>query len=475
MAEDDPELTIELTDLRFMLPRPPRTVALLGDTAGSAEAFALVGLDVVSGTADLALGSGAVALHGRGGARALEAAGLDARRFLALPDVQRPAHVLPLDRRAPLRYAVRHFAGRASRVKALRNRLAPTVLARGVVPPGRALAVAARPAGTPYLFAAAREAGVPVEGDYFWSTGSSDLLSRGALFVFAPGAASPQWVIKFGRVPGSLPAFDRDARGLAAAAQAGGVAAAHAPRLLARFEAGGSPAAVETAAHGERLQALLESSASDTEKRAAIDRIAGWIVEVGRQTAASSSAIGPELDRLRSDVLPAWRELDAGEELLAGLEGAPAVLQHNDLGTWNLLVTAEGFTAVDWESARPAGLPLWDLVYFLSYAIVGLDGVATADHEAHLVDVYLGKARSSELLFRWVRQAVASLGLDAGAVGRLATTSWLHHGLSYVARSGAVRAAGGAPATEATALPRALARRWLQEPGLGAGWSRWRA
>ncbi len=416
-----------------------------------------------------------MALRGRGGGRALNAAGLDARRLLALPDARRPAHVLPLDRREPLRYAVRHFAGRASRAKALRNRLAPMLLTRGLVPTGRALAVAARPPGTPYLIAAAHEAGVPPDGDYFWSTGSSDLLSRGALFVFAPGAAQPQWVIKFGRVPGARAAFARDARGLGAAAQAGGVAVAHAPRLLARFDAGGAPAAVETAAHGERLQALLESSAPGAEKRAAVDRIAGWIVEVGRQTAGAAGSIAPELDRLRSDVLPAWRELGADEDLLAGLEGTPAVLQHNDLGTWNLLVTEDGFTAVDWESARPAGLPLWDLVYFLSYAIVGLDGVATADHEAHLVEVYLGNAPSSELLFRWVRAAVSTLGLDAGLVGRLATTGWLHHGLSHLARDVAVRGAGGEPATVATALPRSLARRWLQEPGLGGGWNRWRA
>ena len=479
-------MTVERTDLRFMLPRSPRTVALLGDLRAAAPDFATVGLEVVHGDApaDLVLapaalareaiarGAAAVVLEGGGGARALDLAGLAPRRLLPVPDAGRPAFVVPLDQRGPLRYAVRHFGGRATRGKAIRNRLAPALLSRGLTPPGRApLAVASRPAGPPFLVAAA---GVPPDGEFFWTTGSSDVLSRGALFIFRRGGSVPEWVIKFGRVAGAAAAFDRDAAGLEIAARAGGVAAAHAPRLLARLDAEGLPATVETAAEGERLLAYLESPATARAKRVAVERIAAWIVELGRQTAGPPPAIADELERLRRDVVPAWRAEGATDELLAGLERAPVVLQHNDLGTWNLLVSGSGFTAVDWESARAAGLPLWDLVYFLSYAIVALDRVPRESHEQHLVDVYLGRAPSSPLLFAWIRRAVADLGLEADAVGRLVTTAWLHHGLSHVARGSAVRAAGGAPAGEPTALPRRLARRWLHEPGLGPGWSRWR-
>jgi hypothetical protein len=480
--------TIERTDLRFMLSQCPRTVALLGDLRAAADAFALVGLDVVDGDepADLVLAPAAlgpeaiarartaVALEGRGGARTLAATGLPSRRLLALPDTTRPALVLPLDRRKPLRYATRHFAGRATRMKMVRNRLAPLVLARGLVPAEGALAVAERNGGPPFLIAAARDAGVPADGDFLWATGSSDVLSRGALFVFARGEAAPEWVIKFGRVPDARAAFDRDAAGLSLAARARGAAAARAPRLLARLDAGGLPAAVETAAGGERLSAFLMSAAKRTAKRAVIDRVAAWIVEYARETASGPPAIAPEIARLRRDVVPAWRDVGARDDLLDGLERAPAVLQHNDLGTWNVLVAGDGFTAVDWESARAAGLPLWDLLYFLAYAIVAVDDVPREAHEAHLVNVFLGRSPSSALVFRWVRQAVAMLALEPDSVGRLAVTGWLHHGLSHVARDRAVSAAGGQSADEATALPRRLARRWLLEPGLGPGWSRWR-
>jgi hypothetical protein len=215
--------------------------------------------------------------------------------------------------------------------------------------------------------------------------------------------------------------------------------------------------------------------AADLSDLAAVERIAAWIVEVARQTAAARPAIEPELARLRRDVVPAWSEDGAGDDLLDGLERVPAVLQHNDLGTWNVVVDGTGFTAVDWESARAAGLPLWDLLYFLSYAVVAVDRVALPQHEQHLVDLFLGRGPSAPLLFRWVRRAVAELGIDADAVGRLATTCWLHHGRSHVRRDAAVRAAGGEPAEAITSLPRRLARRWLREPGLGAGWDRWRA
>jgi hypothetical protein len=446
-------------------------------------AFEQVGVEVVDGSAgaDLvwapaalagparAVGAGAMVLEG--GRRA------PGRRLLALPDAARPNLVLPLDQPAPLRYGIQRLRSADGRVKALRNRVAPALLERGLMPArDRGLALALRRPGPPFLLRTAAEAaGLPAEGGAFLVVGGADVLSRGALSVFAPGADAPGWVVKFARVPGHAEPFDRDAAGLGLATAAGGPAAAHAPRLLARFEAGGLHASVETAALGERLSGRLASGAPEGDRVAAVDRVAEWIVACARHTAQPPAAGAAELERLRHEVIPPWTEDGASAALLDGLDAVPAVLQHNDLGTWNVLADGDAFTAVDWESAVAAGLPLWDLLYFLAYALLALDRVPLERHEEHLVDAFLGRSPRSPLLFGWVRRAVADLALAPAVVGRLATTCWLEHGLSHVTRDAAVRAAGGEPAEAINTLPRRLARRWLTEPGLGAGWRAWQA
>ena len=481
-------MTVQRTDVRFMLPRPPRTVALLGSAGASRSAFEDVGGEVVDGgtAADLVLApathprealaaaGAAVVLEGAPSAAALRRHGLSVRDLLPLPGVERPALVLPLDQPRAMRGALRHLGGPKNRVKALRNRVTPALLGRWIAPGRARLTVGVREPGPPFLLAAAREAGAEGGNEFFWTTGASDILSRGVLHLFRADRSEPECVVKFGRVPGYVDAFERDAKGLGLAAAAGGSVAAHAPTLLARLEVEGLPASVESAAPGEQLIAHLGSTARRGAKLAAIDRVAGWIVAIARETATGPPALEPELARIRRDVLPLWREVGAGEELLAHVDRAPAVFQHNDLGTWNVMVDGDRFTAVDWESARPAGLPLWDLIYFLAYAILGVDRVPAERQERHLVEVFLGRSRSSALMFGWIRRAASELGLPEEAIGRLATTCWLHHGLSHVARDQAVRAAGAAPADDLTSLPRRLARRWLTEPGLGARWSAWR-
>jgi hypothetical protein len=158
------------------------------------------------------------------------------------------------------------------------------------------------------------------------------------------------------------------------------------------------------------------------------------------------------------------------------------VLQHNDLGTWNIVVdpaTPASFTALDWESARPVGLPLWDLWYFLQDALGVLDGFAgLSDHdlvrrEAHALRLFRGELSTSEVLFEWTRRAVAACGIPDGAVGSLATLCFVHHGLSHATRAEAVRRHTPEAAALDMLWPR-LAKGWLEDPALGVGWTGWR-
>ena len=395
------------------------------------------------------------------------------RRYVTVPGPSEPQLVVPVDRSHVARYAISTWTAPVSRARRLRNEAARLAASLGAFPDlPRSLTVAAAP-GPPFAVAAASPLGVLADADWFLTLGHGDALTRAAFQLFAPGATEPSWVLKLSRVPGYSAPFDRDERGLGLAAGAGGVVAAHAPRLLGRFEVAGLPCSLETAAAGRRLTFLLQGASSRDQKLRAIDAVAAWTLAVAQQTAAPAEALTAERARLERDVLPRWPDVAA--DLVARLPPLPAVLQHNDLGCWNVVVGRHGFTAVDWESAREHGLPLWDLLYLLVDALVLLDGAWAPDRrEAHAASLLRGETESSAVLFRWLRATVDTLALPPEAVGPVVTLGWLHHGLSPAARDEAARTVAPGLISAGT-FAEWMSRLWLREPGLGVGWSAWRA
>ena len=303
------------------------------------------------------------------------------------------------------------------------------------------------------------------------SLGPGDQLSRNVFHLFEPHSAEPSWVLKFVRVEGYREPFERDERGLRLAESAP-VAAAHAPRLVGRFEAEGLDASLETAAHGELLARLLASGEPRAEQLRRLETIAAWIVELGAGTLASPAALEPERERLLREVVPHWTDRGASAALVESLPPLSPVLQHNDLGSWNILVDASSFTAVDWESARPHGLPLWDVVYFLTDVFAALDDAESRGWDDWFVRLYRGELPESRLLFRWIRRAVEAAAVPPGAVGAIVALGWMHHGRSHFQRAAALERANaiGYPAPPRLEHVAAL---WLETPGLGAGWAQW--
>jgi hypothetical protein len=400
----------------------------------------------------------------------LEHAGLEVARFLPLPSVERTEMFLPLERPRAARYALERWTPPSGGWKRARNRLLLLLLERGVIPPVRPLVtLGARRPAPPFLVRRASDLGVPAGADWLLTPGQGDELSRGAFHLFPPGDANPAWVLKFARVPGYLEPFERDERGLRLAARAGPAAAAHAPRLLGRFDVDGLHASVETAAAGQRLIGFLHSGASAAAKQAAVEAVASWLLDVGRETAEPAGALAAERRRLAEGVVPRWQESGAPPDLVERVPPLPGVLQHNDLGSWNVVVGRGGFVAVDWESAREHGFPLWDLWYFLADALAHRDGVSTpAARAEHFVSLFSGALPSSRLLFGWTRRAAEAAGVPFAALGPLATLCWLSHGAADLARRGAADPRGAA-AGEVFTVER-LARLWLYHPALGPGW-----
>ncbi len=290
-------------------------------------------------------------------------------------------------------------------------------------------------------------------------------MRRNAFLLLSPGRREPDRVLKFARLRNHAGPFDREKRGYELALAAGPGVVARCPRPLGRVELDGYHAALEEAATGTELTRLLRFPISRKEKLRAIEPVASWLHAVARETASSFEALGPELKHLKRIGCP--------EELVDALPPMPGVFRHNDLGEENVVVKDGSFKIVDWEWAQRDCLPLADLLLFAQNALRIIDGADTDEQrEPHFVDLMLGRAPSSEVAFRWIREEVSALGIPLEAVGTL--VSLLLH------ESGARGSAKRADAERLTGIKlapsfqeRTLAA-WLAEPTLGREWDRWR-
>jgi hypothetical protein len=416
------------------------------------------------------------------GSRERELRGSDylVRRVLLRPTRERPTLALPLEQRAPVSYALERWSVVDRRWKKLRMRAAQRLVSRGLFPSWGSplVTVATQAGGQPALVAAARELGVPRDAGWFLTFGQGDALSRNAFQLFRPGSEEPAWVLKFARVAGGSKRFDNDERGLQLARAAGNVIASHVPQLVGRFDAAGVHASVETAAAGRRLRDVLRTPGDRADKVRLVERIAGWILELGVLTRAAPTALAGERERLRGQIGARAVELGLLPELVDELQPIPPVVQHNDLGTWNVVTDRGDFVVVDWENARAAALPLWDLLYFLADALVLLDepdGPDDAPEEVpgRIVRLFAGGARSSHLLFAWVRRGAEASGVPRDAIGPIATLCWLSHSLSPDEHNLDLAALTPRDPPRLHGLE-GMARAWMAHPALGPAWSAWR-
>ena len=208
------------------------------------------------------------------------------------------------------------------------------------------------------------------------------------------------------------------------------------------------------------MQDELEAGA---ERQATIEAVADWIVAVGHATKQPADALAGERGRLE-------RELSG--EVARMLPTVPAVFQHNDLGTWNVMVDRSSFMVLDWESSTEAGLPLWDLVYFLTDALAARRGQTDpAEKRNSMLTLLRGESAGSRFLFERVAAAADAFGVPRSAVGAVVTLGWLHHGRSRAARAERGQSQRAATGTLSTAGPlERLAEPWLADPALGVEW-----
>ena len=186
-----------------------------------------------------------------------------------------------------------------------------------------------------------------------------------------------------------------------------------------------------------------------------LDDALGWLTALGAATRRDvaprtiAATLGVLLDRYVATYAPSPEEtaaLSAQFEALAAIDAPlPTVLQHGDPGIWNLVVDEDGRTVfLDWESAEPDGLPLWDLLYcFRSYAAAASRRSGARDRIEAAGQVLLDGTPLSERLIAAVAAYRDAVGLPVEAVEPLIYACWLHRSLKEATRLSASRLAQG--------------------------------
>jgi hypothetical protein len=270
---------------------------------------------------------------------------------------------------------------------------------------------------------ARRSGGTPVSG---WPA-----LEEVEHLLAAEGLRQPSWLLLTPRFPASAhvvlllladgaPALvakiarlrdddgpEREGRALRAFSDAGGDAGS-APDVIHAGRVGGHAVLLERAIGGRPLD-RRRVRGNPSRWIGAVAAWTGRMPVTGRLGDAEhetllSAPITAVRDRLRDDRTAALVDASAG--LLASLKdaGMPLVFEHGDLGHPNLVEVADGrIVALDWELARADGLPLNDLVFFLGYVALAIEGDTAdpfgaferllTDPAAHAADAIRAEAR----------------------------------------------------------------------------------
>lgn len=123
-------------------------------------------------------------------------------------------------------------------------------------------------------------------------------------------------------------------------------------------------------------------------------------------------------------------------QVRASRQPFPAVLQHGDPGTWNMLVSEQGrVIVIDWEAGEAQGMPLWDLFYFMrSYGNWMARRQGLRDSLQGFNKTFLAASPASAFLSQTVARYCAAIGLERELVAPLFFTCWLHRALKEASR-----------------------------------------
>ncbi|GAB4423015.1 MAG: hypothetical protein Kow00106_20150 [Anaerolineae bacterium] len=292
-----------------------------------------------------------------------------------------------------------------------------------------------------YLRALAAQAGLALDG-YRWGLwAGGQYSSRKVLFYLFEGAQpSPLYLVKLVRDATFNDRLENEVRALRQL-HAWGFGEHH---LLPRVAFSGCAddlfVAGETIVEGVPFLSRTALTPTCPFAQAAVT----WLTDLGAQTITwqPAQAVARTLEQLFARFQALYNLPDAERDFLAGQIARlgetgglfPLVFQHGDPGPWNMLVAPDGRIALlDWESAEPQGMPLWDLFYFLrSYALNVSRADGIADRLEGVARHFLAESSLSEWLVSAVHDYCAQTGLGSQYVEPLYYTCWMHRALKQV-------------------------------------------
>jgi hypothetical protein len=296
-------------------------------------------------------------------------------------------------------------------------------------------------------------------------TGGPQAISKVVGLVYEDGKQSPSCVVKWPRVRDSEAGLANEANVLHACHTRG--PAPGVPRVLATTGSGLTLAVAESAAKGAPMFAKLAAS-----NFASLSQLgAAWLTDFNVAHGGARASAAMLRERCDSAIarfadtfgeIIDRRLLDDAAILMRPLRDVPAVIEHRDYGPWNIFIDDAGqLTVLDWESSRLDGLPLLDLIYFITYMAFFLDGAMVSRRfgDAYRASLDPGTATGA-LRHRLVEQYRQRFGIADTSMSALRVLCWLEHAESEF-QAFTTEAAGPPPAE---LLRRSVfARLWAEE------------
>jgi len=296
-----------------------------------------------------------------------------------------------------------------------------------------------------YLRDLARAAGIDLDG-YRWGMAAPGLyLSNKVLFLFFdPATGTPAYVVKATRDRAMNDRLTNEWAALRELWDRGLATETSAPRPAFVGTPGGLAVLGVSGVAGTGFVDVAPGDVASAPARAAVD----WITELGASTAVPVAGGPAEAAGHLADLSARFSKIyslsdahqAALQEKIDGMARVaapmPTVFQHGDPGAWNLLVTPAGGVAfLDWESAEPAGLPLWDLFHMMrSFATLAARTAGEKDTLAAFTDHLLSDSASNTFLVESTTRYCERVGVAAELVEPLFYGCWMHRALKESTR-----------------------------------------